>query len=888
MGPPPPGAVGALLRPTAGRECLADHPIGFVARLADGGGRTALVGREGATVTYAALADRVVDLRARLGEQRRLVLIEGAHDVDTIATHLAALAGGHVVALTSTPASWSSVLDRLDPDVVVTSGGDIGERRVGTRHDLHPDLALLLSTSGSTGSPKVVRLSQRNLDANADAIAAYLGLRDDDRAITTLPMGYCYGLSVLHSHLAVGASVSLTDASVATPEFARRCRRDGVTTLAGVPHTFVLLDRAGFDWSLPSLRTVTQAGGRLAPERVRDLARQGRSAGWRLFVMYGQTEATARMAYLPPELADQHPEAIGRAIPGGDLTLAPVDGVDTPGVGELVYRGPNVMLGYAERPEDLARGREVDELRTGDLARRTSDGLFEICGRTSRFVKLFGLRVDLDRLERSAAQHGLDVLCAATDDDRLVVATADPTATRAVADVVADVAGVPPSAAEVVVVDRLPTRPNGKPDHGAVAGLAGRSRPVAGETGGHPVDAVLTDVLGVDEIHDDDTFVSLGGDSLSYVEVSVRLEGLLGRLPDRWQELPLHELRSAAPAEPVARLDTTVVLRAVAIVGVVAAHAGLSGVGGGAHVLLAVAGLNAARFTLGADRPGRLGRGLRQAVRVALPTVGYLAAAALVVEGIAPGTVGLMSGYVGDGTWRYRFWFIEVLVQGLLVLVAVLAVPGVGRLERRWPFGLAVALLGMAVLVRQAELGAPGWDELKVHSVGWMVLAGWAAHRADTVWKRAALSVVVVLAVHGTFAETSRDVIVGAGILLLIWVSHLPVPRGLHRPVSVLAAASLVVYLAHWQVRELVGPDAGPWAATAAGLAAGVGLWAAGRHLARLGRRFGQGIGTGTARPSRSTGDWRSGASAGTSTGAPGPSGSPSRITAPAGAYWRM
>ena len=261
--------------------------------------------------------------------------------------------------------------EAYDPDIVVrASDGDaVPEvRREESRHELHPDLALLLSTSGSTGSPKLVRLSADSVQANAAAIAQYLHLRPSDTAVTTLPLSYCYGMSVVNSHLLVGASLELTDLSVVDPCFWELARAAEVTSFAAVPYTFDLLERVGFEhMNLPSLRYITQAGGRLDPDRVRSYAEMGLRQGWDLFVMYGQTEATARMAYLPPDQAAEHPHAIGVPVPGGSFRLEPVPGLDDC---ELVYTGPNVMLGYAERPEDLALGRVITELHTGDLARR--------------------------------------------------------------------------------------------------------------------------------------------------------------------------------------------------------------------------------------------------------------------------------------------------------------------------------------------------------------------------------------------------------------------------------------------------------------------------------------------------------------------------------------
>ena len=163
-----------------------------------------------------------------------------------------------------------------------------------------------------------------------------------------------------------------------------------------------MLDRVGFDtMDLPHLRYVTQAGGRMPPDRVRHYAELGRRRGFDLYVMYGQTEATARMAYLPPDQALSNPSAIGVPVAGGEFRLVPVDGTDDPdAVGELVYSGPNVMLGYAGQPADLALGRTVHELFTGDLGRRT-DGLFEIVGRQRRHR----LQVDLARRQARQCRH---------------------------------------------------------------------------------------------------------------------------------------------------------------------------------------------------------------------------------------------------------------------------------------------------------------------------------------------------------------------------------------------------------------------------------------------------------------------------------------------------
>lgn len=459
--------------------------VPFALGLAAHGDRTAVITADG-RVSYTQLAARVDAMAGRLGSERRLVMLVGANTLDALVTHLAALAAGHPVLLVpgDHDEAVQSLIDAYDPDVVAhpgDGGWTLDERRPASAHELHPDLALLLSTSGSTGSPKLVRLSHENLQANAESIADYLAIRDTDRAATSLPLHYCYGLSVVHSHLLRGAGLILTDLSVADTCFWELFRTGGGTSFAGVPYTFDLLDRVGFDtMELPRLRYVTQAGGRLAPDRVRQYAAMGRTRGWELFVMYGQTEATARMAYLPPHLAETHPEAAGIPVPGGSFRLQPLpvrpEGTQPEAAqpdenaGELIYSGPNVMLGYAHSPDDLRLGRTVHELHTGDTARRTPDGLYEITGRLSRFTKILGLRIDPQQIEAMLARGGVAALCTG-DDEALSIAAVgtDGSEARRIRRLVADECGLPARAVRVHLVPELPACPRASPTTGRCA-----------------------------------------------------------------------------------------------------------------------------------------------------------------------------------------------------------------------------------------------------------------------------------------------------------------------------------------------------------------------------------------------------------------------------------
>ncbi|HYH49613.1 MAG TPA: non-ribosomal peptide synthetase, partial [Acidimicrobiia bacterium] len=552
----------------------------FVDHLSAHGDAPAVFTDDG-VLTYGDLDRRVTETAEQLGTVRRLVAVEAANTVGAVVGYLAALRGRHPVVLlpAGNDRSARRVVESYRPDVIMAADSQwtVQALRPGSGHDLHPDLALLLSTSGTTGTAKLVRLSHSNLQANADAIRAYLGITAADRAPTTLPMPYCYGLSVINSYLAAGAALVLTDESVADRCFWNRFRACGATSLAGVPYTFELLDRVGFQhMKLPSLRYVTQAGGRLAPEQVGRFAALGERDGWQFFVMYGQTEATARMAYLPPALAGQFPGAIGVPVPGGAFRLEPFGGEVSAGgdadgaVGELVYSGPNVMLGYAEEAGDLALGRMVEELRTGDVARRNQAGLYEVVGRRSRFIKPFGLRVDLDELERLVSLAGVTGLCAG-DDDRIVIAVVGGHG-AAISHLIADHVGLPASRVAVAEVDTLPRLSNGKPDYPAVLQLVPATGPASppADSPAAGIRALFTEAIGR-PVDDHESFIDAGGDSLSYVELSIGLEQLLGSLPVDWHTRPLGELLRMAPAPRrlVSRVETSVVLRALSILLVV-------------------------------------------------------------------------------------------------------------------------------------------------------------------------------------------------------------------------------------------------------------------------------------------------------------------------------
>lgn len=293
---------------------------------------------------------------------------------------------------------------------------------------LPTNLALLLTTSGSTGSPKLVRLSKENIIDNAKSIAQYLNINQKERAITSLPMHYSYGLSVINSHLVSAATVLLTEYSYIQREFWDFAVEQKATSFSGVPFTYEILKKMRF-WNrnLPSLKTLTQAGGKLNNELIEYFAQNARLRGIDFYVMYGQTEATARMSYLPCQYTIEKLGSIGKAIPGGEFEIrndSIISDVDT--IGELVYKGKNVSLGYAECLDDLMRGDDnKGVLYTGDLAYRDKDGFYYIAGRKKRFLKLYGNRISLDYTESLLNQQfGNTFVCVGTDN-KMIIYTID-------------------------------------------------------------------------------------------------------------------------------------------------------------------------------------------------------------------------------------------------------------------------------------------------------------------------------------------------------------------------------------------------------------------------------------------------------------------------------
>lgn len=400
--------------------------------------------------------------------KKQLILILCDGTFKTLSAYVTAMNSKHAVMLLSAdiheellaaiikkyPIKWIVGLQNLE--------GYIKEKQrlVRIEHvdiEINEELALLLSTSGTTGSQKFVRLSYENLKANAQAIQEYLEINAEERPVLNLPLSYSYGMSIVNSHLLAGAALVLTNESVLEKSFWSFIKDAKATSLAGVPFTYQMLQRIGFiKMDLPDLRSLTQAGGRLNEKLVHYFANYARETNKRFYVMYGQTEAAPRISYIPYNRVLDKAGSIGIAVPGGKLEIVE---------DELIYTGKNVMMGYAQCSEDLAKGDELQGiLHTGDTAIVDKEGYFTITGRLKRFIKLFGLRINLDDVEKKLEQRFQISLACTGTDDKLIIAVEHAGFSDDIKKTIEEIYHLHKSAFKVKVME-IPHLSNGKTDY---------------------------------------------------------------------------------------------------------------------------------------------------------------------------------------------------------------------------------------------------------------------------------------------------------------------------------------------------------------------------------------------------------------------------------------
>ena len=418
----------------------------FLAADHDPAARAFLDASSGKWFTRAELARCLACFSDKLAfTQKALGFVFARNDAASLIAYLGSIEAGHAVVMLDPDldlALASRLILRFQPDFIVAPASQAFDSTIAAQysasaleveqtllrssrphlHAVHPDVALLISTSGSTGSPRLVRLSWRNLQSNAASINQALSTTDRDSAMLTSPIFNGYAQSLIHTHLAAGGSFVLARDRIVSRAFWDAVRNAGCATIGGTPYFYQLLDRLDLDaLAVPGLKKFIQIGGRLGENLARKYHEAASRRGGALHIMYGQAEATARISGVPPALLPDAARSVGFALPGGRLSI------ETEGrlcgdsqEGELVYEGPNVMLGYASEPSDLAKGDELGgKLYTGDLGYHDDRGLFYITGRKARFVKLFGWRISLDDVEEMLSHAG--PVAAVSHNDRILI-----------------------------------------------------------------------------------------------------------------------------------------------------------------------------------------------------------------------------------------------------------------------------------------------------------------------------------------------------------------------------------------------------------------------------------------------------------------------------------
>ena len=417
--------------------------------------------------------------------KRTLIFVLAENSIDSLLGFIGALSAG-IVPLVLSKKTESQLLERLKdmyrPEFVWAPnemGGDLDYTPVFrsgtyslfatgmTAPLMHEELSMLLPTSGSTGSPKLVRHNYRNIESNARNVAEMFHITPDVKTMAVLPMHYTMGLSVITSHLYAGAETFLSGRSLLDKKFWDTMKQERITSFTGVPFSYEILHKIRFfRMDLPDLRIITQGGGKLDENIFRECCEYAEKNGKQFIATYGQTECTARMAFLSPELASAKVGSIGKAEPNGMLSIVDENGVETfegEATGEMVFRGENVTMGYALGKEDLLKGDENHGVRyTGDIAYRDGDGCYYIVGRKSRFLKIFGLRIGLDEVE-SLIKSNFDTDCVCGGDDEcLEVHITNGNISDQVLEFVVEKTHLYHGSIKVVIVDEIKRNETGK------------------------------------------------------------------------------------------------------------------------------------------------------------------------------------------------------------------------------------------------------------------------------------------------------------------------------------------------------------------------------------------------------------------------------------------
>lgn len=383
--------------------------------------KTALITEDGKIISYGQLISYVKNVKEYI-KSKSLVLILAKNNLESIVFYLSTFMSNSTVLLMGDNGNVQTLIELYHPRYIVKRKNapsmfanydvlynflnyDLLEMDVD--YEVTSQIALLLSTSGSTGNPKCVKISWENLQANTNSIINSLGIKSSDIAITTLPFNYTYGLSIINTHLSKGATLILCNYSIVEKKFWDIFLKYKANNFGGVPYTYEILLKLNLinEKTMKNVRYLTQAGGKLDINKIKEMLTFAHTYGFKFLVMYGQTEATARMSYLPWVYSGKKVGSIGIPIEDGHFEIRDAEGrrIEKSHVsGELVYSGPNVSLGYSNNYEDLLTFSDDFNhvLYTGDMAYFDEEGFYYIVGRKKGFVKICGKRISLQDLEK--------------------------------------------------------------------------------------------------------------------------------------------------------------------------------------------------------------------------------------------------------------------------------------------------------------------------------------------------------------------------------------------------------------------------------------------------------------------------------------------------------
>ncbi len=394
--------------------------------------KTALILENNTSISYRELIVFSKKISSKISSKKKLIFLLGQNNLETLAGYISFINSGHTVVMLDYKINnifLNNLITIYKPSYIFIEKGkeikkntykkifkfksyNLLRRNKEFNFKINRDLMLLMSTSGSTGSPKLVRQSYKNVISNTKNIIKYLNISKKDTTITSLPISYVYGLSVINTHLFAGAKIVLTNLSMVEKKFWKLINSYKVNNFSGVPYNYSIIEKV-FKKTLPSsLKYTTQAGGKINEVLLKNIIKIYKKNNIKLFIMYGAAEATSRMSYLDWKLSEKKLGSIGKPIPGGKFYL--IDNKNNEikrnfKKGELVFLGTNVCMGYARKLEDLSlTDQNKGILRTGDIAYRDKDNFYYIVGRKNRYTKIYGIRIDLSELELILLKQGIE------------------------------------------------------------------------------------------------------------------------------------------------------------------------------------------------------------------------------------------------------------------------------------------------------------------------------------------------------------------------------------------------------------------------------------------------------------------------------------------------